>query len=141
MFTTEFRNPLMLAAFQDVANAGDSVPIARDGGHTEILLDDFMGIHQRRSQPPVDTQGESAGDPYDLHLPRLASRLADGKGRQCPRAFRQNAYEPAHVVAGRLIRKWFPGREVDEIDRKSTRLNSSHVRISYAVFCLKKKTK
>src|SRR5690606_42010843 len=26
------------------------------------------------------------------------------------------------------------------IDRKSTRLNSSHVKISYAVFCLKKKT-
>src|SRR3989442_2388629 len=28
---------------------------------------------------------------------------------------------------------------VDPKDRKSTRLNSSHVRISYAVFCLKKK--
>src|SRR5439155_13123898 len=28
-----------------------------------------------------------------------------------------------------------------EADRKSTRLNSSHVAISYAVFCLKKKTK
>src|SRR5436305_7668170 len=27
----------------------------------------------------------------------------------------------------------------DRLDRKSTRLNSSHVRISYAVFCLKKK--
>src|SRR2546430_13598895 len=27
-----------------------------------------------------------------------------------------------------------------EIDRKSTRLNSSHSQISYAVFCLKKKT-
>src|SRR3989442_10083968 len=27
------------------------------------------------------------------------------------------------------------------VDRKSTRLNSSHVRISYAVFCLKKKKK
>src|SRR5690606_31803821 len=27
-----------------------------------------------------------------------------------------------------------------ELDRKSTRLNSSHVKISYAVFCLKKKT-
>src|SRR2546430_12509006 len=27
----------------------------------------------------------------------------------------------------------------DEIDRKSTRLNSSHSQISYAVFCLKKK--
>src|SRR5690606_41927669 len=30
-------------------------------------------------------------------------------------------------------------RRRDEIDRKSTRLNSSHVKISYAVFCLKKK--
>src|SRR5690554_1173171 len=28
-----------------------------------------------------------------------------------------------------------------KVDRKSTRLNSSHVRISYAVFCLKKKKK
>src|SRR5690349_23353179 len=28
---------------------------------------------------------------------------------------------------------------VPKIDRKSTRLNSSHVEISYAVFCLKKK--
>src|SRR5438874_9772368 len=28
-----------------------------------------------------------------------------------------------------------------KIDRKSTRLNSSHVEISYAVFCLKKKKK
>src|SRR5436309_9394855 len=27
----------------------------------------------------------------------------------------------------------------DALDRKSTRLNSSHVKISYAVFCLKKK--
>src|SRR5438067_1280058 len=30
--------------------------------------------------------------------------------------------------------------ERDDRDRKSTRLNSSHVSISYAVFCLKKKT-
>src|SRR5690625_6214910 len=28
---------------------------------------------------------------------------------------------------------------LDKVDRKSTRLNSSHVAISYAVFCLKKK--
>src|SRR3712207_7829061 len=31
---------------------------------------------------------------------------------------------------------WF-----DAVDRKSTRLNSSHANISYAVFCLKKKKK
>src|SRR5690606_41690655 len=30
-------------------------------------------------------------------------------------------------------------RDFDPRDRKSTRLNSSHVKISYAVFCLKKK--
>src|SRR5690554_1030573 len=30
---------------------------------------------------------------------------------------------------------------IKDVDRKSTRLNSSHVRISYAVFCLKKKKK
>src|SRR5439155_3237910 len=33
------------------------------------------------------------------------------------------------------------GSDVTEVDRKSTRLNSSHVAISYAVFCLKKKNK
>src|SRR3989442_5726990 len=32
-----------------------------------------------------------------------------------------------------------PTRVTSVTDRKSTRLNSSHVRISYAVFCLKKK--
>src|SRR2546426_9238492 len=57
--------------------------------------------------------------------------------------------QPAHV---RLPRRWTrgkklrrasslpfrPGHHVDR-DRKSTRLNSSHLVISYAVFCLKKK--
>src|SRR3712207_8225584 len=31
------------------------------------------------------------------------------------------------------------GQRRDRLDRKSTRLNSSHANISYAVFCLKKK--
>src|SRR3712207_7146658 len=31
------------------------------------------------------------------------------------------------------------GQTTDKLDRKSTRLNSSHANISYAVFCLKKK--
>src|SRR5207302_6950423 len=39
--------------------------------------------------------------------------------------------------AGGVIR--IVGRATIRIDRKSTRLNSSHVKISYAVFCLKKK--
>src|SRR5438270_1044262 len=35
----------------------------------------------------------------------------------------------------------YPAAEPEVIDRKSTRLNSSHSQISYAVFCLKKKKK
>src|SRR5207249_11385164 len=35
---------------------------------------------------------------------------------------------------------WLPQQDAS-VDRKSTRLNSSHVSISYAVFCLKKKKK
>src|SRR5207245_10985748 len=36
-------------------------------------------------------------------------------------------------------RQWAAMMDADESDRKSTRLNSSHGSISYAVFCLKKK--
>src|SRR5690242_21392583 len=38
-------------------------------------------------------------------------------------------------------RKAFAGFDPKKVDRKSTRLNSSHMSISYAVFCLKKKKK
>src|SRR5690606_40691455 len=46
-------------------------------------------------------------------------------------------------VRGDLADHRSPDRTGDggQGDRKSTRLNSSHVKISYAVFCLKKKTK
>src|SRR5688572_31095275 len=42
--------------------------------------------------------------------------------------------KPTRLEALRYYR-----REEDHLDRKSTRLNSSHSQISYAVFCLKKK--
>src|SRR5699024_12793016 len=38
------------------------------------------------------------------------------------------------------VRKRWRFDDIPYLDRKSTRLNSSHVSISYAVFCLKKKT-
>src|SRR5688572_32109128 len=45
-------------------------------------------------------------------------------------------------VRSRAARIWGTGREFPRNrDRKSTRLNSSHSQISYAVFCLKKKRK
>src|SRR5438876_9108756 len=44
------------------------------------------------------------------------------------------------LVAVRTRRRFGPFHALDR-DRKSTRLNSSHPSISYAVFCLKKKKK
>src|SRR5699024_11475442 len=46
-------------------------------------------------------------------------------------------HAPGRVGLG--VEQQRPVHPVDEQDRKSTRLNSSHVSISYAVFCLKKK--
>src|SRR3712207_8323623 len=49
---------------------------------------------------------------------------------------------PYLLVITKHLRPAFGPREAERaarIDRKSTRLNSSHANISYAVFCLKKK--
>src|SRR3712207_8995239 len=48
---------------------------------------------------------------------------------------------PRTLRLDELVRYWV-AHQVEVIqDRKSTRLNSSHANISYAVFCLKKKNK
>src|SRR2546430_13731048 len=55
-------------------------------------------------------------------------------------------FDPPDPRKARVIElRFFAGLSVEEtaevlkVDRKSTRLNSSHSQISYAVFCLKKK--
>src|SRR5690242_21166751 len=53
-------------------------------------------------------------------------------GDQGPNTGGMGAYAPL---------PWAPADLSDQVDRKSTRLNSSHMSISYAVFCLKKKKK
>src|SRR2546422_4214841 len=47
----------------------------------------------------------------------------------------------AYLPNGRLVGLSKIPRVIEVLDRKSTRLNSSHGYISYAVFCLKKKKK
>src|SRR5690625_4678948 len=53
------------------------------------------------------------------------------------------APEPAADPAASAVRRTTVPEQSETVpeDRKSTRLNSSHVAISYAVFCLKKKKK
>src|SRR5690606_42017599 len=57
--------------------------------------------------------------------------LRGSRCRMCRSWTERRRHRPAHR----------PRRARCRIDRKSTRLNSSHVKISYAVFCLKKKKK
>src|SRR5258708_18156413 len=55
-----------------------------------------------------------------------------------PTAGTENGYSVAYGQAYCVGQK-AANKDVDILDRKSTRLNSSHQIISYAVFCLKKK--
>src|SRR5438874_7415328 len=48
-------------------------------------------------------------------------------------------HEDSAAAVGREYAAYLDRHDI-VLDRKSTRLNSSHVEISYAVFCLKKKT-
>src|SRR5690349_22652345 len=49
--------------------------------------------------------------------------------------------EPMNSLRVQDVMRAAPTCDIEDTDRKSTRLNSSHVEISYAVFCLKKKKK
>src|SRR6267378_8440487 len=88
----------------------------------------------RRASPVMEFS------PWDLHTALL--RLIDELGGILPQAVRECANVLGRLPA--LTRKALELRQPvarERTDRKSTRLNSSHVEISYAVFCLKKKKK
>src|SRR5688572_32732926 len=75
--------------------------------------------------------------PYTtLFRSRLSGRRS-GRPRHLARGRRPGDRGPRPLQQGRYREG---GRRL-EGDRKSTRLNSSHSQISYAVFCLKKKKK
>src|SRR5690625_6035619 len=77
---------------------------------------------------PADT-GRAAADRPALISMRSAMTLYARPGAEGAKVTVNSRYE--NYMGG----QWVPPAQ----DRKSTRLNSSHVAISYAVFCLKKK--
>src|SRR5258708_29558121 len=77
--------------------------------------------------------------PYTtLFRSRQAARQAEEREQHPPRAV--TTLHSGHANKTRRVAGMDPlGPTVGRQDRKSTRLNSSHQIISYAVFCLKKK--
>src|SRR3712207_7916406 len=81
--------------------------------------------------------------------PLVVERHEHGDGRGDPRQLAQVEVRAVQVVAVDEVRRELRGdlarlgviENVAAADRKSTRLNSSHANISYAVFCLKKKNR
>src|SRR5206468_13072846 len=93
-----------------------------------LSLHDALPISPRGGGCPGG-RGRVGGVAEDSRRPRAAGPYPSRWPRR--RAGVSVAGRPARAISVR-------GGAVDE-DRKSTRLNSSHDQISYAVFCLKKK--
>src|SRR5688572_32196533 len=81
---------------------------------------------------PYTTLFRSSG----FNTMRQSSSLLDAQLHQVKRS----TQDIINIVATQYLQVLLD-QELLKIDRKSTRLNSSHSQISYAVFCLKKKKK
>src|SRR2546427_2369758 len=83
-------------------------------------------------------------DPVRLeaHVRMLAETLAPRHWKRQDNLDRAAAYVAARLgeAGARVTEQVYAEEAAGREDRKSTRLNSSHSQISYAVFCLKKKT-
>src|SRR3712207_8200828 len=77
----------------------------------------------------------SAAHTHRHGVPELQSLAAQDSNRERHRGSRSG--EGDYAKGGDRARR--SAAEADRLDRKSTRLNSSHANISYAAFCLKKK--
>src|ERR1022692_5308192 len=114
----------------------------------EILLrhPDFQVVGEAGSGPEaVDVCGRTDPDlvVMDIGLPGMNGIESTGElARRSPRArvLMLSMYddEDSVMAAVRAGARGFVLKKACATDRKSTRLNSSHLVISYAVFCLKK---
>src|SRR5207249_11580178 len=90
---------------------------------------------------PYTTLFRSEHDTFgEIRVP--ADRLWGAQTQRSLENFRISGERmPVELIRALALVKRSCARVNIDLDRKSTRLNSSHVSISYAVFCLKKKNK
>src|SRR5688572_32673709 len=88
----------------------------------------------------VKTEEASKSSTLSLHdaLPILAPTETDATLFRAPTSTAMRTQTRSAEDIALAGTRWSLGKL--RLDRKSTRLNSSHSQISYAVFCLKKKT-
>src|SRR5438874_1240475 len=99
-----------------------------------------------RTGAEEDLEDLALGEDYALN-PEFVPMVADALDRGDAERLREllGALHPADVadlmgfLSAEDRQELLPHLDPEALDRKSTRLNSSHVEISYAVFCLKKK--
>src|SRR5215203_6321126 len=89
----------------------------------------------------LDAPLRSAQEPVDVEAVGVRADLGRDPGRQPDERLGQGAIHPEGPLERREadLHLLPAHRAPSRLDRKSTRLNSSHANISYAVFCLKKK--
>src|SRR5690606_5971144 len=86
---------------------------------------------------PVDLSSDTDSRPSDTHQRDSSCATMRPRRNHAASAPPKSRWQPLHRSPAPAV----PGKTAPGgADRKSTRLNSSHVKISYAVFCLKKKT-
>src|SRR5690349_22967315 len=91
------------------------------------------GPGEGREMPVIPLAGQIEIEPESVHLQFLGLCESEAAAGRMPRIV------DVKWLAAAVARQDAVDLESEQ-DRKSTRLNSSHVEISYAVFCLKKKT-
>src|SRR5690606_40132652 len=101
------------------------VHVAVPGQFHTLSLHDALPIWSRFRAPGCGVDGPDRAQPGRVGAPWLSWRGRAGAGPEAAGWERAGSAGVTEPGMGR--------------DRKSTRLNSSHVKISYAVFCLKKK--
>src|SRR5437870_8170941 len=89
---------------------------------------------------PIAKQQKCRGEDHQIINCQMRSDEHGGEQRDRVVQIKRRAVPPA-LDGGHEHRDCADHIESESKDRKSTRLNSSHVAISYAVFCLKKKKK